>query len=142
MPDTDTQTAPQAPETTVLYNAECAVCRFEITHYEHYSEYKSLSIGFEDLNQTDLNPWGLTQDQAARRLYLRKDGALLSGIPAFLVLWSDMPRYRWLARVIGLPGIRHLACVIYDHLLAPILYHRQRHRYAGAEKSGKGPVQQ
>lgn len=142
MPDPAPHSTEEPPETAVLYNAECAVCRFEITQYERYSEDKSLSIGFEDLNRTDLNPWGLTQDQAARRLYLRKDGALLSGIPAFLVLWSDMPRYRWLARIVGLPGIRQIACLIYDRLLAPILYHRQRHRYAGAEKSGNGPVQQ
>ncbi|WP_424975080.1 thiol-disulfide oxidoreductase DCC family protein [Dinoroseobacter sp. S124A] len=142
MPDTAPQTPPSSSETAVLYNKECAVCRFEITQYERYSEDKELTIGFEDLNQTDLNPWGLTQDQAARRLYLRKDGVLLSGVPAFLVLWADMPRYRWLARLVGLPGIRQAACLIYDHVLAPILYHRQRHRYAGAEKSGNEPGRQ
>ena len=130
MPDPAPHSTEEPPETAVLYNAECAVCRFEITQYERYSEDKSLSIGFEDLNRTDLNPWGLTQDQAARRLYLRKDGALLSGIPAFLVLWSDMPRYRWLARLVGLPGVRTLASWVYDYVLAPLLYGWHRLRQA------------
>ncbi len=50
------------------------------------------------------------------------DGRLTAGIPAFLVLWSQMPKYRRLARVVGLPGIRHLASALYDHALAPAIY--------------------
>lgn len=128
--------APDPRKTSVLYNAECSVCKFEIDHYISYAKNNSLPIGFEDLNTTELQRWGLTQDQAARRLYLKRGDTLLSGIPAFIALWSDMPRYRWLARCLSLPGVHWAACNVYDHVLAPILYRRQRHRYAGAEKSG------
>lgn len=51
-----------------------------------------------------------------------KDGRLTSGIAAFLVLWADMPRYRWLARIVGLPGVRQIASATYDYLLAPAIY--------------------
>lgn len=127
---------PEPPQTSVLYNAACPVCKFEIDHYRSYVKTNSLPIGFEDLNTTELKRWGLTPDQAARRLYLMRGDDLLSGVPAFIALWSDMPRYRWLARCLALPGIHRAACGIYDRVLAPILYRRQRHRYAGAEKSG------
>lgn len=109
-------------ETRVLYNADCPVCSFEINHYDAYARRKGLPIRFEDLNTQELNDWGLTRDAAARRLYLLKDGQMLSGIPAFIVLWRDMPRYNWLARVVALPGIHKLACLTYDHVLAPAIY--------------------
>lgn len=118
-------------DTRVLYNAECPVCSFEINHYAAYSEKRALPIRFEDLNADDLSDWGLTSDEAARRLYVMKDGALVSGIPAFLLLWKDMPRYRLLARIVGLPGIRHAASIVYDYVLAPLIYRWHKRRQLG-----------
>ena len=50
------------------------------------------------------------------------DGKLTSGIAAFLVLWAQMPGYRLLGRIVGLPGIRHIATLAYDHVVAPAIY--------------------
>ena len=66
--------------------------------------------------------WGLDADTAARRLYVLHKGRLTSGIPAFLVLWAEMPRYHWLARIVGLPGIMQVASAAYDCVLAPVIY--------------------
>lgn len=120
--------------TRVLYNADCPVCSFEINHYAAYSERNGLPIRFEDLNRDALDAWGLTPDEAARRLYVMKDGQMFSGIPAFKVLWQDMPRYRWLARLIALPGLNRLACMTYDYVLAPLIY-RWHLRRVGATSS-------
>ncbi|MEO0766279.1 MAG: DUF393 domain-containing protein [Pseudomonadota bacterium] len=120
--------------TRVLYNADCPVCSFEINHYAAYSVRNGLPIRFEDLNRDALDAWGLTPDEAARRLYVMKDGQMFSGIPAFIVLWQDMPRYRWLARLIALPGLNRLACVTYDYVLAPLIY-RWHLRRIGATSS-------
>lgn len=109
-------------ETRVLYNAECPVCRAEIDHYVAYSERTALPIRFEDLNTGEPEAWGLSVEDATRRLHVMKDGTLYSGIPAFFVLWRDMPRYHWLARFVALPGINWLAVQTYDRLLAPLLY--------------------
>ena len=108
--------------TCVLYNANCPVCSFEIGHYIAYATEKNLPLRFDDLNTDALAQWGLDADTAARRLYVLHDGKLTSGIPAFLVLWAQMPRYRLLGRIIGLPGLRQIAILIYDHLLAPLIY--------------------
>lgn len=109
-------------ETAVLYNAECPVCNFEISHYAKYASQQSLDIGFDDLNTDACSEWQLSPDDAAKRLYVRHGDEVTSGIPAFLVLWQQMPRYRWLAHVVGLPGIKQLASVIYDYALAPAIY--------------------
>ena len=123
---TDNLTKP----TRVLYNAQCPVCNFEIKHYERYSSDAALPLGFDDLNSDALANWDLTADQAARRLYVFHKGALTSGIEGVLVLWAQMPRYRWLGRLVGCPGIKQIACAIYDHALAPAIYRWHLHRQA------------
>lgn len=108
--------------TSVLYNATCPLCNFEIEHYARYAGANDLPIRFDDLNSDARERWALDADTAARRLYVLHGGTLTSGIPAFLVLWAQMPRYRWLATVVGFPGIRQVASLAYDHVLAPAIY--------------------
>lgn len=118
--------------THVVYNGDCPVCSFEIDHYRAYSVGCDLPIAFHDLNAADLSRFDLTADAAARRLYVLKDGEMLSGIPAFLALWAEMPRYRLLGRIIGAPGVKTIATLVYDYALAPAIYawHKQRLRRA------------
>jgi predicted DCC family thiol-disulfide oxidoreductase YuxK len=108
--------------TSVLYNANCPVCNFEMKHYKKYAGDNDLPIQFDDLNSDARVRWGLDADTAARRLYVLHEGELTSGIPAFLVLWAQMPKYRWLARFVGAPGIKQIASVVYDYALAPVIY--------------------
>ena len=116
--------------TKVLYNADCPICRFEIDHYRSYAQKSDLAIRFDDLNSDALATWDITSDQAARRLYVEHKSQLYSGIPAFIVLWKEMPRYRILARIVSLPGVHWFACKTYDLALAPAIYrwHRIRQR--------------
>jgi len=107
-------------KTCVIYNANCPVCSWEIDHYAVYADTAALPIRFDGLSEA--GRFGLTPDQAARRLNVLHKGQILSGIPAFLVLWQQMPRYRGLAVVVGLPGIRQIAAFVYDHIAAPLLY--------------------
>lgn len=125
-------------ETRVLYNDACPVCRTEIRHYARYAAEAALPLRFEDLNTDDLRDWGLTPDAAARRLHVLTDGQILSGIDGFLVLWAQMPRYRWLGRIVGLPGIRQTAAMAYDYVLAPLIYRwhlRQQGRLSAGARS-------
>lgn len=115
----------------VLYNGQCPICAPEVAVYARDAQASGADVAFCDLNQTDLASWGLSAEQAARRLHLRDgQGQILAGVPAFIALWSALPRWRWLARVVSMPIIRPAACVIYDHILAPLLYalHKRRKR--------------
>ena len=110
------------PEISVLYNAQCPVCAVEIGHYARCFGEAGLQIRFDDLNTDARDHWGLDFDTAARSLYVQHHGVLVSGLPAFLLLWSRMPRYRLLGQIVGLPGIRQIAIAAYDHVFAPALY--------------------
>jgi hypothetical protein len=116
------------PDTRVLFNANCPICNFEISHYARYADQSGLPIRFDDLNTGARDQWGLDADAAARRLYVLHEGVVTSGIPAFLVLWGQMPRYRLLGRLVGLPGIKQIAIATYDHVLAPVIYRWHLHR--------------
>jgi predicted DCC family thiol-disulfide oxidoreductase YuxK len=115
-------------DTRVLYNETCPVCRFEIDAYARRAKADGLPIRFDGLGHA--NDWGLTPDQAARRLHVLHRGQLLSGIPAFQALWRQLPHMRWLARLTGLPVVHQIACFTYDWLLAPVIYraHLRRQR--------------
>lgn len=119
-------------DTIVIYNADCPICAREIDSYRRYCDRLGLPVRFTDLGRADLGRWGLTPEQAAQRLHVIERGRLLAGVPAFLALWQRMPRFRPLARLVALPGLRQLAALVYDHVLAPALYalHRRRVRRA------------
>lgn len=120
---------PMTQDTKVLYNDTCPVCRFEIDHYRKTAA--DLPIRFDRLSQAA--EWGITPDQAARRLHALHQGRLLSGMAAFRALWSVMPRYRWLAQVASWPILRPLLDLTYDHIAAPLLYHAHLRRQARSQ---------
>ncbi len=115
-------------ETRVLYNGQCPVCSSEIAHYSKTAQANDLPIRFDDLHHADLERYGLDADIAARRLHVLHHGQLFVGVDAFIILWRQLPRFRLLARLVAIPGLKHIAAVIYDHVLAPALYTRHQRR--------------
>lgn len=110
-------------ETEVLYNASCPVCSREVNHYARLSRDAALPITYDDLGDAEkLTDWGVSADDAAKRLHVRKGGQIFAGLAAFIVLWHEIPRTRWLARLFSVPGIHGMAGWIYDRVLAPVLY--------------------
>lgn len=114
----------------VLYNDRCPICRAEIEHYRAYAEARALPIRFEDLHDAQLGQWGVDAAGAAKRLHVRTKDGVLSGVDAFIALWQEMPRYRVLARIVSLPGLRHGAGWVYNRVLAPWLYRKHLKREA------------
>tara|TARA_Y200000002_G_C22385639_1_gene539179 strand:+ start:184 stop:552 length:369 start_codon:yes stop_codon:yes gene_type:complete len=110
---------------TVLYNDKCPVCSFEIEHYRSLCSKRSIDLEFEKISVDGpvLMASHLTAEDAKKRLHLLTvDGRLLAGVEAFLALWAEMPGYRVLGRVVSMPGIYHLACLLYDKAVAPALF--------------------
>jgi predicted DCC family thiol-disulfide oxidoreductase YuxK len=108
--------------TRVLFNEDCPICNAEICHYRKYAEANGIELYFDKLGDTDLSLYGVSKDQGAKRLHIISDGKVIHGLPAFRKLWTQMPRYKLLAIVTNLPIVREIAGLIYDKILAPILY--------------------
>lgn len=116
--------------TEIIYNGTCPICAREIAAYERYATSRALPLGFTPLAAADLAQWGLSPDQAARRLHVIHKGKLIAGVDAFAILWREMPRFRWLGHLVQWPLIRPIAGLIYERVLAPLLYAMHRRRQA------------
>ena len=106
----------------VLFNENCPICNAEICHYRKYAEEKGIELYFDKLGETDLSPYGICKSQGAKRLHVISDGQVIHGLPAFQKLWAEMPRYRFLATVTSFPIAKEISALIYDKILAPLLY--------------------
>jgi predicted DCC family thiol-disulfide oxidoreductase YuxK len=114
----------------ILYNGRCPICSAEIAQYDRAAQKAGAPLRFTDLHSAELASWGLSADQATRRLHARAGGQIISGFPAFLILWENLPRLKWLARLLSLPGLRQLAELGYNRIAAPLLYSLHLRRIA------------
>ncbi len=117
-------------EIEILYNGRCPICSAEIAAYRRQAEAAEAPLRFIDLHKTDTRDWGLTPDQAMRRFHARRGGQIVSGFAAFLTLWRELPRMRWLARLLDRPVLRPLADFGYNRAAAPALYRLHKRREA------------
>ena len=103
----------------VFYNNECLVCKIEINHYKKISEnfeWKEIHKLKNIAEEINVKP-----NKLIRRLHVIHNNKILIGVDAFILIWSKIPRYKYLSKFIKLPIIYHLAIIIYE-ILAFILY--------------------
>lgn len=89
---------------TVYFDGSCPLCRAEIAHYRGLD--RGAALCFVDVSEKGTRlPNGLTRQQTMERFHVQAaDGQLLSGAAAFVAVWSRLPRWRWAARAVALPG--------------------------------------
>lgn len=103
------------PRATVFFDGSCPLCRREIAHYA--ARDRAGLIAFADISAdpAPLAAIGVGRDEAMARLHVRlADGTLVSGARAFAAIWSLLPGWRLLARVLrAVPGAMAVAEAAY-----------------------------
>jgi predicted DCC family thiol-disulfide oxidoreductase YuxK len=116
--------APVDVPATAYLNEECAVCSAQLGFCHRIGERHGGSFALRPVGGTPnvMADYGLSEGQIRRRLFV-VDGAgrARSGVDAVLHLWSGLPYFRWAARVIAVPGLRHFGELIYEGVLVPVL---------------------
>ena len=82
---------------TVLYDGACPLCRREIAVYRDLQPLQpGLPVRFADISNVAVPlPAGTSREQLMARFHVQgRDGQLLSGAQAFLVLWAALPGWR------------------------------------------------
>ena len=83
------------------------------------------NLVFENI-ATDSCPAGYQRDTLLRRIHADEDGTMGVGVEAFIAMWLRLPKFKYLAHAINWPIMRGMTGLIYNHLIAPWLYHRYR----------------
>ena len=115
----------------VYFNNSCSVCRMEINHYKKFNK----KLGWIDVtnNKEAQKETAKSSAELIRRLHVEQDGKIYQGIDAFLIVWSRLPKYRWLYKLVKTPGIYHASYIAYE-CLAYILFIKNKGQLAN-EKS-------
>ncbi len=121
------KTGPKKPKIQIFYNGSCSICAPEIKMYKklvtHKRRTKGSPLDFVDISVSVTE--GFRQEDMLKRLHAKlPNGEIISGVPAFITLWRQVPGFKGLAFLISLPFIKYLAIKLYDHILAPTLYKR------------------
>jgi len=111
----------------VLYNAECPICRREI---EHYKRISGDDLTYVEITAETAANWGLSEDQAAKQLHVRRGAQISVGVEAFVAIWRQLPYFWILAPIVNFKPIKAISSVIYRRCLAPPLFaaHKRRRR--------------
>lgn len=126
---------------TVFYDGKCGLCSREIDHYRKVAppgifQWQDVTVDASALKarQVDLV-------EALRLLHaLDAQGNLHVGVDAFLLIWRNLDRWRLLARIVALPGIRPLTDRLY-RLFADWRFARLGHcQVALTERETASPI--
>ena len=104
----------------VYFNNSCKICKAEIDLYkkENIKEINWVDISDNRNAQIETNK---NDKQLLRRLHVKKDGKIFSGAKAFLLVWKNIPKYRFLYSIFKLPLIFQIFSLIYE-IIAFFLY--------------------
>lgn len=126
---------------TAYYNGACPICRAEIANYRAVARRRAAPLVWVDVARDPeaLARRGGWRADPFRRLHVvDRDERLLAGIEAFRAIWRELPPLRPLAVIAGAPVVRPVAAALYDRVIAPWLWRRQRRRDRGTGGSGGG----
>ncbi|CAM3703717.1 hypothetical protein VA7868_01480 [Vibrio aerogenes CECT 7868] len=99
---------------TVWYDAQCGLCSREINHYRRIAPAGIFHWRDVMASETELQQHGITVAQGLLALHARDDaGTIHQGVDAFILIWRQLKRWRLLAVLIALPGIRQAAGLAY-----------------------------
>ena len=84
----------------VFFNNSCNVCRLEINHYKKIADSNLEWIDITNNDQA-LKLTSKSQKELLRRLHVIDDGKVIGGAKAFIIIWSKIPKYNLLAKILS-----------------------------------------
>ena len=115
----------------VYFNNSCSICKLEIDHYKKITDnidWIDISTNYKAKKETKM-----TAKKLLRRLHVKKKDQIFKGVDAFIELWSEIPRYRFLAFLLRKPIIYHLAWFLYE-IFALFLFYKNKNQLNKLER--------
>ena len=101
---------------TVFFDGKCGLCSKEILHYAKLAHPNTFTWQDVANEPNHIEVLGVSQEAALRRLHARDvDGKWHIGVAAFILIWLQLPQYRWtvLAKLLKLPLAYQISQFLY-----------------------------
>ena len=97
----------------VFFNNSCNVCRLEINHYKKIS---GTNLEWFDItnNEEAIKLTSKSQKELLRRLHVIDDDKVISGAKAFIIIWSKIPKYKFLSKLFSIKPIFFIFHYLYE----------------------------
>ena len=104
----------------VYFNNSCKICKAEI---DLYKKERISEINWVDITNNKQAKIETKKNfkELLRRLHVEKNGEIFSGAKAFLLVWKNIPKYKFLYKIFSLPIIFQIFSVGYE-IIAFFLY--------------------
>ena len=99
----------------VFFNNSCSVCRLEINHYKKISD-SNLEWIYITNNNDALKITSKTQEELLRRLHVIDNGKVIGGAKAFIIIWSKIPKYKFLSKLFSIKPFFLIFHYIYEFI--------------------------
>ena len=110
----------------VFFNNSCNICRLEINHYKKIADSNLEWIDITN-NEEALKLTSKSQEELLRRLHVIEDGNVIGGAKAFVVIWSKIPKYNFLAKIFSIKPLFVLFHYGYE-VIAYFLFLKNKHQ--------------
>jgi predicted DCC family thiol-disulfide oxidoreductase YuxK len=96
----------------VFYDGGCELC----ASTREWAEARDAAgrLQFVNFRDAAVGPLPVPRARLEREMWVRRaDGSLVAGAAAAAAVLACLPRWRWLAMVMRIPGVRAVAAVVY-----------------------------
>ena len=97
----------------VYYNKSCSICRAEINLYK---KQNIENIEWIDITNNKIAEKEMSKSSRSllRRLHVKKKGKIFDGAEAFLLVWKNIPKYKFLYNFFKTPIIFTIFSFFYE----------------------------
>lgn len=115
-------------QVTTFYDGGCPLCRQEVQHYRRLDRDETVQWIDISAPGAQLDVFGISRATAMARFHvLDGEKQMQTGAAAFVALWSVLPYYHWLAKLVRVLGLIPFLEHLYEPFARWRLARRQRH---------------
>ena len=85
----------------VFFNNSCNICRLEINHYKKISDSNLEWVDITN-NEEAIKLTSKSQKELLRRIHVIDNGNVIGGAKAFIIIWSKIPKYKFLSKLFSI----------------------------------------
>ena len=110
----------------VFFNNSCNICKLEIDHYKKNSDQNLEWVDITN-NQQAVDLTSKSKEELLRRLHVIDNGQVIGGAKAFIIIWSKIPKYNFLAKILSFKPLFVLFHYAYE-FVAYFLFLKNKHQ--------------